>query len=189
MSVNVVCGPELLAAGANDHPDGKGDDNEPGSNLEVGFGALRVPGLAKLERKRGQDPDDGGVRNGRGNAQQHRLGNRASDGNDERRHHGLGMTRLQAVQSAEQQGARHENPRAARTLLNQIRKRGHVARALLQPVLPAPPSDPNPAIMFRSPLMISHSLKLLWRTCLPRSTHPTPAAGPVSKTSSSTSHR
>jgi hypothetical protein len=44
----------------------------------------------------------------------------AAPGDDERRHHRLGMARFQPMEDAEQNGARHEEPGVGGPLLEQI---------------------------------------------------------------------
>ena len=46
-------------------------------------------------------------------------------GDDERGHHGLGMTGLEPVQRAEQDGAGNEQPCVRAALLEQVRQVGH----------------------------------------------------------------
>ena len=58
------------------------------------------------------------MRYSRGEAEQDCLADRAADRHDERRHHCLGMTRLQPVQCAEQDRAWDEQPSVTDTLLD-----------------------------------------------------------------------
>ena len=73
------------------------------------------------------DPDDGGVGDGCGQAQKNGLSDGAANRNDKSRHHGFGMAGLKPVQRAEQNGAWDEKPKILAAGLDEAREIGHKA--------------------------------------------------------------
>ena len=127
MMVTVV----LLAPGPPRHPERDADDEHRRRQLEVRLGRLATPFLAEILSAQRDHPDDRGVRERRRQPEQDRLRDRAPDRDDEGGHHRLRMAGLQAVQGAEQDGARHEQPGMRGPLLQQVGERGHGAALVI----------------------------------------------------------
>ena len=98
----------LLPPGAPDHPASDADDDDGRSQLQVRLTALPGQFLAEVEACECDYPDDRGVGDGCRQSEEHGLKDGAPDGDDECRHHGLRMTRLETVQCAEKDRAGHE---------------------------------------------------------------------------------
>ena len=114
-----------FAPGPPHHPQRHGDDDRRRSQLEPRFGGVEVKVAPEVEPGQADHPDDQGVRGGRRQAQQDRLPDRAAHRDDEGRHHGLGVARLQTVQRAQQQGRGNEQPGMPRALREEIGERSH----------------------------------------------------------------
>ncbi|MNT72040.1 hypothetical protein D3C72_2106010 [compost metagenome] len=81
--------------------------------------------MPEIHAGEGDSPDDDGVRDGCGKPKQDRLRDRAADGDDECRHHRLGMARFKPVQRAKQNSARDKQPCVSGSLLDQVGEIGH----------------------------------------------------------------
>lgn len=110
----------LVSPGAPEHPCRDQHDDHPGRQLEIRLQLLRRDSAPQIHAAQADPPHYQGVRNGRGDAQQHSLPHRSADRDDERRHHRLGMAGLQSVQSTQQNGAGNKQPGVRRTLGDQI---------------------------------------------------------------------
>jgi hypothetical protein len=116
---------ELIASRAPKHPKRDADDDGGGDELKIGLDRLAIEVLPEILAAERHHPYHGRVRERGREAEQNRLRDSASDGDDECRHHGLGMAGLEAVQGAEQDRGRHEEPGMGRALLEKIGKRRH----------------------------------------------------------------
>ncbi|MNV48283.1 hypothetical protein D3C71_1401810 [compost metagenome] len=125
MVVMVMARAMLIPPGSPEHPCRDQHDDHPGRQLEIGLQFLRVAPAPEIHAAQADPPHDQGMRNGRGDAQQHRLPHRAPNRDDERRHHRLGMAGLQPVQRTQQNGAWNKQPGVRRTLGDQVGKRQH----------------------------------------------------------------
>jgi len=126
----------LVAPSAPKHPGGNADDEHGRGHLEIRLRGLGVPVAAEVEAGERDQPDDGGVGQRCRQPQQNGLRQRAADGHDEGGHHRLRMTGLQAMKSAKQDGAGHEEPGVA--LLQKRCEVGHEMRLLMR-VVGTPP--------------------------------------------------
>ena len=98
MPVVVIMGGLEIATGAPEHPEGHAGDEDGGGELEVGLGILDIELAAVMEADRGDDPDKGAVRDGGGKSEENGLRDGSPHRDDEGGHHGLGVSRLQAMQ-------------------------------------------------------------------------------------------
>ncbi|OIQ88659.1 hypothetical protein GALL_294420 [mine drainage metagenome] len=121
--VVVVVTPVIMKAGAllppclPDHPEGDADDQHGGCDLQIGLTGLGIPFLAEIHPAKGDDPYHGSVGKRGRQSQQNCLGQRATYGDYEGGHHGLGVARFKAVQRAQQDGAGDEQPGIGCSLL------------------------------------------------------------------------
>ena len=118
--------------GAQHHPQGHGDDGECGGDLEIRLAGPDVEAAPEVDATEPDEPHDGGVGQGRRQPEEHRLSKRAAHGDDEGRHHGLGVPGLKTVQGAEQDGTGQEQPGVAllqqgREILHALRRAGRRA--------------------------------------------------------------
>ena len=94
--------------------------------MKIRFRAFGVPLAPVMEGETGQEPDHEAVRKSRAKSQDDSLKNRAPDGDDERRHHRLGMARFQAVQGPQENGRGNINPGMKASLPHQLMKLIHI---------------------------------------------------------------
>jgi hypothetical protein len=111
-----------VSASAPEHPDRQRENEQPREKLKIGLGGLDVPLRAKAQGQRGQRPDDQRVGDGRRQAEQGCLRDGAAHGDDESRHHRLGMPGLQAMQGAQHDGRRNEEPGIGGALIEEFLK-------------------------------------------------------------------
>ena len=95
----------VVAAGPPQHPQRHADHDDARGELEIGFELFAADPTPEVHPAERDDPDDEGVGDRRAKAEQDRLFHGPPGGDDERRHHRSRMTRLQAVERAEQDGA------------------------------------------------------------------------------------
>lgn len=115
----------LLAPCGQQHPCGDTEDDHGRGQLEPALRGFDVEELTEVKTGQGDRPDDGRVRQGRRKPEQYRLPDRPAHGDDEGRHHGLGMPRLKTVKRPEKEGRGNEQPGMGRALREQVRKRSH----------------------------------------------------------------
>ena len=95
--VSMRMGSGNVGAGAQEHPDRHADDHHGRQKHEVGLGLFGNQLIAELQRGGGQRPHDQRMRQRGAQAQQRCLCHGAPHGDDERRHHRLGVARLESV--------------------------------------------------------------------------------------------
>ncbi|MDT4850879.1 hypothetical protein FQZ97_850440 [compost metagenome] len=117
----------LATPGAPEHPQCDGHDHHGRGELEIGLDGFAIQVAAQVHAAQGDQPDHGGMRNRRGQAQQDGLFQGAAYGHDEGRHQGLGVPRLEAVQGPQEDGAGEVQPGMGRALLQQFGEAGHDA--------------------------------------------------------------
>lgn len=129
MVIVMMRGPELLfTPRAPKHPDSDSDDDDGRCKLEIGFGGLCVHAAAKILSSQRDEPHDRSMGDCSGDTQHDSLRDRSADGDDEGRHHGLGMSGFQAVQRSQKDGRWDEQPRMGGALLNEVCEGGHGGR-------------------------------------------------------------
>ena len=94
--------------------------------MQIRLAGRDVPLSAEIEATQGDEPDDRRVRERRAETENDRLLDRALNRHDKRGHHGLRMSRFEAVQRAQHDGAGNEQPKVAGALLEQRR---HIVHA------------------------------------------------------------
>ena len=78
-----------LPPGSPHHPQGDADDQHGGRHLKIGFTGFSIPLLTEVHPAERDDPHHGRVGNRRRQPEQNGLRHRATNGHDERGHHGL----------------------------------------------------------------------------------------------------
>ena len=101
---------EDATAGADKHPARHSHHERARDELKIGLGLLGGKPAGIMQSDERQRPNDGGVRKGGGQAQQHGLPHRAAYGDDERGHHGFAVARLKTVKRTEGNGGGYEQP-------------------------------------------------------------------------------
>ncbi|MNV87559.1 hypothetical protein D3C71_1816930 [compost metagenome] len=79
----------LATPSAPQHPERNQDNQCSGCQLEIRLGGLSIQPLAQVHTANSDQPDYCRMRQRCGQAQQHRLFDRATNGHDKRRHHGF----------------------------------------------------------------------------------------------------
>ena len=92
------------------HPDGHARNDDSRDQLKVRFRFLGVDLVAIIDSRHGNEPDEQRMGDSRGKTQQYGLGDRPPNRDNEGRHHGLGMARLEPVQRSQEDGAGDKQP-------------------------------------------------------------------------------
>jgi hypothetical protein len=112
--IGILAGQEaLLPTNPPEHPPGHRHDDDSGGEREVRLRLLNFEPVRVAQPNERQRPDDDGVRDGRGEAEERGLPDGSPDGDDECGHHRLAVAWLQAMQRAQQDGGRDEQPGVA----------------------------------------------------------------------------
>jgi len=85
----MVCRRAAFTMRADDHPHGDAGDDRSGGDLKIRLRRLGFERLAELQRKGRENPNHRRMRDRRADCEQRRLGDRATDRDDKRRHHSL----------------------------------------------------------------------------------------------------